>query len=173
MKKSDHIEYRFGFRVDHLDHHPKQQKRSYYMGCANLETELTYEWYRRRTHHHKSSPVLYERDLKPFVLIAAAIIEYDPQEPPYQRYTIHIFGLREEDRERSRIPDNEYWQMLQRQAAEGRGPDIDQITPRNTWPAEAVMLNEIRSVATINASNPTLRKRIDVVNNNFHIHSNR
>lgn len=106
------------------------------------EQELTYGWYRHRLYTNRIDRGLAKYELEEFALIAAIVFEYDRSAPKYHRYTIHVFGLRDDDLEHSRIPD----------------------THRRTWPSEAVTWNEIKALAHTGTYIAQLQERVERLN---------
>ena len=65
------------------------------------EEELTYEWYRELIFHDRRTGRIFKPYLQPFTLVAAVIVSHHPHRPPGTRYDVHVFGLRDADRDRS------------------------------------------------------------------------
>lgn len=125
------------------------------------EEELAYEWYREIVYSGRRTGRVFKRDLRPFALAAAVIITHNPHNQPGARYDIHLFGLRSGDRERSYIPADTFFERLTRGAADSCSGEIPPITPRYSWPCEALTLDEIRQRFTSWIADPALRRTFD------------
>jgi hypothetical protein len=128
------------------------------------EEELTYEWYREIVYSGRRTGRVLKRDLQPFALVAAVLISYDRLRTPGTRYTVHVFGLRPLDRDRSYIPVRVYVEHQMREAAARLGEEIPPVTPRHSWPGEAATLDEIRDRFPSWFVDPALRRKVDAHN---------
>jgi len=127
------------------------------------EEELTYEWYREIIFHDRRTGQVFKPYLQPFALVAAVIVSHHPHRPPGTRYDVHVFGLRDADRERSYIPADVFFERLKEEAAYPE-KELPPVTPRYSWPGEALTFDEIRERITVWRVDPKLRQRIDVHN---------
>ena len=91
------------------------------------------------------------------------IVSHHPHRPPGTRYDVHVFGLRDADRERSYIPADVFFERLKEEAAYPE-KELPPVTPRYSWPGEALTLDEIRKRITVWRVDPKLRQRIDAHN---------
>jgi len=127
------------------------------------EEELTYEWYRELIFCDRRTGQVFKPYLQPFALVAAVIVSHHPHRPPGTRYDVHVFGLRDSDRERSYIPAGVFFERLKDEAAYPE-KELPPVTPRHSWPGEALTLDEIGKRINIWRIDPTLRQRIDAHN---------
>ena len=127
------------------------------------EEELTYEWYREIIFCDRRTGRIFKPYLQPFALVAAVIVSHHPHRPPGTRYDVHVFGLRDADRERSYIPADVFFERLKEEAAYPE-KELPPVTPRYSWPGEALTLDEIRERITVWRVDPKLRQRIDAHN---------